>query len=66
MGKWQICCWGERSWIKTRCLVLLDEGEVDGMVVGNTEVSLLVGRAKLEKDTTAATGRVSCARLGWM
>ena len=56
---------GERSWIKARCLVLLDGGEeVDGMV-GNTEAALLVGRAKLEKDTIAATGRESRGWDGW-
>ena len=34
-------------------------------MVGNTEAALLVGRAKLEKDTIAATGRESRGWDGW-
>ena len=47
-------------------MVLLDGREVGGGGMdGNTVVVLLVGRAELEKDTIAATGRESRGWDGW-
>jgi hypothetical protein len=39
MGTQLRCWWGERSWIKTRCVGLLDGREVDRMD-GNTVAAL--------------------------
>ena len=43
---WWRWWWGERSWIRTRCVVLLDGREVDGM--DENMVALLEGRAELD------------------
>ena len=52
---------GERGWIRTRCVVLLNGREVDGMD-GNT-VAKLTRRAELDRDTVhGAFGR---GRGGW-
>ena len=58
-------CWrGERGWIGTRSVVLLDGREVDG-IDGNT-VAALTGRSELDRDTVhGAVGQEKGVWDGW-